>query len=790
MKISAQNFLQFINHPYTEENFKNITLKISTTLTNIGFEVESVEFEEEKFSNIVIAKVEECIKHPESSKLSICSVNNGKEVLQVLCGAPNVRKGIYVVLACVGAVIPKNQLVIQKTKIAGYESNGMICSADELCIGKNDGTIIEIQNGIIGTPYSQYIQRNDAIIDISITPNRGDCLSYYGIARELTAQGFGKLPSLEINTTKNLKPLTINIHGKNLLHSAFFTTFPSVDYIPSVDFLEKSGIKLCGIPIVDALNYNTELYGQPMHLYDANKIKGEIQIRYSVDGEKLITISGNEIILQAGDIVISDDEKILSLAGIIGDARSMVTKETKYYILESCSFSRDLIFQTIRKYNIHTVASFRFERYLDHGNTSTFPQKIYAYKFLDSIKAQCTSSFELLPANNPSSILCSSQEINNILGSSLSFEQIVKTLKNLQFYISGDTGNIHIIIPSYRAYDIKNCNDIAEEIIRFIGISSLPHQNLNIQITPENNNIHKLKTHLASNLNEVITYPFISEKDFNLFSNSSKPITLKNPINEEFPYIRPSIIPSLLHNVAKAESMSIQSSAIFEIAKTFHENSEEMEVCIIRSGTNTLNNPIHHKRKYNIFDVKEDVLNLIENVYQIKKTSIIHEQITHNIFHPHQAFNLMIGRSKIATIAQIHPLILEQYNIKNSTFVANIYIQNIPLKNIKSTLKNGYKPFTLPHITRELSVIVNETTQCLDILRCIQKISKNRFNVNITEIFKDQELIDAKKKSILISFSIIQNNLQTMTSDAVEEIMTEVKHTLASSVGAIIRTNA
>ena len=608
MKISAQKLFSFIG--ITPESHHDTIQNIANILTKVGFEVESIEYEADACANFVIASVEECEKHPESTKLSICKVNNGSEIFQVLCGAPNVRKGLKVVFAQKGAVIPKNGMTIQKTKIAGMESNGMICSADELCTGKNDGTILELEEtAVVGTSYAQYAKKTDSILDISITPNRGDAVSYYGIGRELVAQGIGTLTPLSFTGNTQLKPFVIEVINRELVPSVFFAKFSTVEHVANVKhILGKGGIKTSGIPIVDAINYTTELYGQPMHVYDASKIVGNIKIRKSLDGEKLITISGEEVILSAGDIVIADDEKVLSLAGIMGDSRSAISTETKEYILEVCSFNRDLIFQTIRKYNINTMASFRYERYVDAGNSTYFPQKAIAYKLLDVVKTQLTHSFEMQSGENPVVIVCTVASISRIIGIELTLEEVVKILTSLSFMCAGEGGNLKVTVPSWRVADVKQVHDLAEEILRSIDVSRCPRKILDIKTFNGEFKIHTIKDFLAQSLNEVITNPFISEKDCKLFSEENSDestIILANPINEELPYMRSSIIPSLLHNVAKAESLSCKGSAIFEVAKVFTKASETTEICIVRSGKSSISNPFHKEREYNIFDIKD-----------------------------------------------------------------------------------------------------------------------------------------------------------------------------------------
>ena len=790
MKISAKELFSIIHLNYNKESFRETVQNISNILTKVGFEVDSIEFEEDSLKGFLIANVEECKKHPESSKLSICKINTGKEILQVLCGAPNICAGINVILATQGAVIPKNGMVIQKTKLAGYESQGMVCSADELCTGQNDGSIIELDISTkVGTPYCEYINKNDAILEIAITPNRGDALSYKGIARELTAQGIGNTLSLSPKFEVT-KPLNIEILEEGLANSIFFGKISDISFTPKIqEVLAKCGISSTKIPAVDVLNYTTELYGQPMHLYDSSKIKGSIRIRKSIEGEKLITISGQEITLQGGDIVISDEEKILSLAGIIGDSRSSVSSETKEFILESCSFNRDSIFKSIRKYNIHTAASFRFERYVDSGNSQIFPQKLIAQQFTSLIKNSFSHMFELQSSEIPNVIICSTPEIARILGFEVPFQQIIEILTKLGFECFGDAGNFKVTVPSFRKSDVKQINDIVEEIIRSIGVEACPRKNLEIVESRDSYSTYAIKLNLAQSLNEIITFPFVSEKDFTLFDSKENAIKLANSLNEETPYMRSSLIPSMLHNISTAQNLSCNSSALFEIAKVFGKNKEQIEICIARSGFSSINTPLQKEREYTIFDVKEDILSLIESVCGLKRESIIYKPITHSAFHPHQGFEMVIGRSVIATIAQIHPLVCEEYCVKNKVFVGTVYIGNIPVKTQKSSVKSGYKQSHLPNVQRELSIVVANEINCLEILRSLQKITKNRFTASIVDIFQNDSLKNSNKKSILLAFEIFQQE-STLNSQEIETIMNESITALQESVQAVLRGNA
>lgn len=761
---------------------------IANTLTNLGFEVESIEFESEKYKNFVVGSVEECVKHPESEKLSICKVNNGKEILQVLCGAPNVRTGLKVVLAMQGAVIPKNGLIIKKTKLAGYESQGMICSADEMQSGGNDGTIIELPSeSVTGTAYAEHIGKKDAILDISITPNRGDAISYYGIARELAAKGFGRLPQLKY--TKCVNNLDVEIDEK-LVRSVFFGTFGGVKSVQDVSqLLEQCDAQVTKLPIVNLLNYVTEIYGQPMHLYDASKIKGAIEIRLSRKGEKLVTISGEEVELQGGDIVVADDEKILSLAGIIGDARSAVSHETTEYVLESCVFNRDSIFQTIRKYNIQTSASFRFERHVDAGSPVFFPQGIYAQEFVSKIGVDFSKVFSKENSERSGEITFSPEDIEEILGFYTDKKEIIKILQGLGFDCMENNNRITAIVPSWRHFDVSQVYDISEEILRFAGISNCKKVYLHGKYAEGVNLITKVKNFLSQSCDEIMSLPFVSREDSSFFGDNKDAIKLANPINSDEPYLRSCLVPSLLRNIAKAESNFHESSSLFEISKVFYRENdslfEHQEICIMKHGFVPIHNPKSPQREYDIFDIKEEVLSFLKNVFNINIGSITYNKVSNNALHPHQAFDMLLGKTNMARIAQIHPLVLEKYGIKNRVFFGNIVVQNIPVKGGKSALKSGYKPFVLPNVKREISVLIKEEIQCSDVLHTLHKTANKRFTANILEIFSNEEIKKSGKKSFLIGLDIYQE--RTLSGEEIEKIVSEAVNTLNINFEAKLR---
>ena len=561
MKFTVGWLKDYLDYKDTNEN-------LCKKLTSLGLEVELFNDPREKLKNFLVKKVLDVKKHPNADKLSICEVFNGKENLKIICGAANVKKNLLTVLAPVGVIIKpgsKDEFTIKKSMIRGEESNGMLCSEEELELGHHSDGIIELEgNYKVGQSFSDCLDDESVEIEIAITPNRGDCASVYGIARDLNAAGFGTIKEKKI--TKINPNFESNINIKNELKNKDCPKF-SLRLIKNVkngksnDFISKrfthSGLKKIS-SLVDITNFITIDLCRPLHVFDYDKLEGNLKIRYSKKGEKFVGLDDNEYLLDDGMIVICDDKKIVSLAGIMGGKNSGCDINTKNIVLESAYFLPENIAKTGRKLNIQSDARYRFERGID-------PESIEIGLDLASqmIKDYCGGDFGNIVSDNGSiehrhSIEVEYSIFEKILGIKINNSFINEKLKAIGCKISENKKNLIVSPPTWR-HDINILGDLVEEFGRLFGYHNIKSQEIfqkspdNLKKTSELQKIRKkLKQLLVSrNMFEIISWSFTDKKIENTLKNTSNPIEIKNPISSELSLLRSSLVGNLLITAQK-----------------------------------------------------------------------------------------------------------------------------------------------------------------------------------------------------------------------------------------------
>lgn len=773
-------------------------------LSSIGLEVENYNDKEEIYSQFTIAEIVEVCKHPNANKLNICKVNNGKEILQIVCGAPNVRPKMQVVLAPVGSVIPSNKMVIKKSNIREVESNGMLCSEQELLFGNDSDGIIEIldSNIKLGTKFSDLYNLNDVVIDINLTPNRGDCTSIHGIARDLFAKNIGKLKSKYLNFSQHIFEFGKNIDGMKIsidsdyCHEIAFCRIKSINNKLEIRRDILSFFKLLDLkshnPLVDISNFTMYEFGRPNHIYDADKIKGNVQVRLSKEGEFFKSLDNNEYSLPKDILIISDDEKILSIAGIIGGEDSKVDESTKNILIEVGNFNPEQISKSVRKLNIRTEASFRFERRVDYASTAYFMKNL-----VNLLLESCGGNID-------NSILIKGSEykyikqleihyniINKILGSELNTNEIDPILLNLGFLKKED--NI-FSIPSWRQGDIENNADIAEEIIRIKGLENLKSDDKYLyaakDLRVKKHNFESIfrKMLIGRNLFEIISWSFISQEYANVFANNSN-IKLANPISNEFAIIRNSLTPGLLKTVKNNILKGIKDLSFFEIGEIYyeHDNSSIERKCltILRTGYAGDKNVFSKQRKFDFYDVKDDFFSLLNEINILPKNIIIHKS-ENKIYHPGKSIALYIGKKLIGCVGELHPKILKEFNIKQNVYCAEIFFDNLPNKNLEKR-----KPIYLSQlqsISRDFAIYIDDNIESNEIIKSIRSLKIDMLeDINIFDVYKDPQ--DAlNRKSIAFSFTL-QPKVKTLIDQEIEGISNKIINTLKQNLKAELRDN-
>ncbi|MDP3443993.1 MAG: phenylalanine--tRNA ligase subunit beta, partial [Ignavibacteria bacterium] len=559
--------------------------EIVDKLSYAGLEVEEVIDQAKQFDNIIVGFVKERIKHPNADKLSVCTVNDGENDYNVVCGAPNVDADQKIAFAKVGAIIPNGQFKIEKAKIRGEVSFGMICSEKELGISDNhEGILVLDESLIVGTSLSDALGFNDVLIEVAITPNRADALSHIGIARDLSALFNRELiiPQIKLFEAKEMSEsvATIEIINSERCPRYVGKVVKNVSVIESPEWL-KTRLKSIGLRpinnIVDVTNFVLHEIGQPLHAFDLDKLaKKKIVVKCADVGEKFVTLDSKERILKNTDLLICDGEKAVAIAGVMGGENSEVTRTTKNVLIESAFFNPSSVRKTAKHLSLSTDASFRFERGADY-NICLWAAQRTAQLIQETGGGEILSGeIDIYP--NPIKVRTTSfrfDRVEKILGYSVPKEEIKNILVKLGFkFIDSNDQSITLEIPSYR-HDIEREIDVIEEIARIYGYNNIPEVN-KIPITLEEkvdqssfgDSLRNIFTSLG--FYEIVTNSLLEQEICALFA---KPIALMNPQNSEMSHLRTSLIPGMLRTIQNNLKVNEKDLRLFEIGKVFSKNS-------------------------------------------------------------------------------------------------------------------------------------------------------------------------------------------------------------------------
>ena len=567
-------------------------LQLSHKLTSIGLEVENIRSPITDPDKFIVCEVIRVEKHPNADKLKICDVSDGKDNYTIVCGAQNVKNGLITVLAKEGAIIynlKENEFKISKSKIRGIESNGMLCSEEELGIEEKSTGIIELNETYeVGKSFSDYVSDEDIEIEIAITPNRVDCAGVYGIARDLSASGLGKLKELKVENINSSRKSIIKIDNKlkdKDCPQFFLREVKNVSNTESPDWMLKrfrmTDIKIISC-LVDVTNYINFDICRPLHVFDADKIEGNIIIRHSKKGEKFLGLDDQEYILDDNMIVICDENKIISLAGILGGKNSCCDHKTKNILIESAYFLPDSISSTGRKLNIQSDARYRFERGIDPESTKNGIN--LASKMITELcgGGLCEIINDNTSIKQERSIQISSDFINQILGTKLNNEVIKEKLLKIGCLIENKNSIFLVTPPSWRQ-DISIKEDLVEEVARLYGYDSIENEPMNIKKRLTNiANINqkskkKIKEVLVSrNINEIINWSFVN-KEWEIIFGNKDPIEIENPISSQQSVLRSNLVGGLLSVVKKNNNKGKQTVSIFEFGPTFSHDKKILQ---------------------------------------------------------------------------------------------------------------------------------------------------------------------------------------------------------------------
>ncbi|XVN40593.1 MAG: phenylalanine--tRNA ligase subunit beta [Rickettsia endosymbiont of Argas persicus] len=805
-------------------------IEIAESLTAIGLEVEEIIDKAADLQKFEVAYIVSTKPHPSADKLKICDVKTKNGNLQIVCGASNARAGIKVVLANIGMEIPNGKFKIKESNVRGEKSCGMLCSEEELLLASESEGIMELpENAIIGEPFTKCYGLDDPVFVINVTPNRGDALGVYGIARDLAAKGIGTLKELEIPIVKSTftSKVKLKVADKEACPLFMFREIRNLKNKPSLGWLQKL-LKNIGVKrissIVDVTNYMSYSFGQPMHAYDADKLSGGIVVEHAMsfprrressipNNEKAIEENNNNVILDSrlrgndigeggndgrefhalndkkyllneSDLVVKDDNGVLALAGIIGGLDSSCTDNTTNIVLEAACFNAKTVAASGRRLQIDTDFRYRFEHNIDRN----FTEKALniATDLILSISGSGEVSETLIAGEKEptkKSLDFTVYYLEQITGLKLEVKEIETILIKLGFTTDIKKDVIKITPPSWR-HDINILEDIVEEITRIYGYDKiesikLPELEQNNSKLRDHKKISTFKRILASKgYDEVVTNSFMNSKDAKLFTKLKDELFLLNPISVEDDYMRPTIVPNLLSIVSKNLARSIKDMAFFELGPNFLAlDTEATYLTAILTGSYNTKNPHSMGRSYDIFDLKSDLEAVLDYAGLPIDKCIVINSLTPSYYHPIRSVNLALGKNLLGSFGQIHPKILKHYDIKEEVFAFELNITNLPVSKAKLGKRDEFIISDYQANFRDYAFIVNHDQPVGEIISYINNFNKKLVkSVILFDIYIGDKL-PAGKKSIAIRIglqaddrTLNEDDLNTFSKDLVTAI--------------------
>ena len=802
MKITYDWLKDHLKTSHTEE-------KLLEQLTNVGLEVESVESISEGQDLFKVAKILKTEKHPDADRLKVCDVDVGeKEIKKVVCGAPNAREGLLTIYAPPGAVIPKSGLKLVVAKIRGVTSYGMLCSESELNLSDESEGITELP----ASKYAKKIGKNyfekpsSNLIDLSITPNRPDCLGVRGIARDLAASGFGKLKDTKLKKLKSTSKRKIKItlkKEKNQACSVFGSCLiTNVKNTESPEWLKQKLISIGQKPIsaiVDITNYMMFDNNRPLHVFDADKIEKELIVRNSKKGEKFDALDNKIYELDENMCVISDNKGPLALGGIMGGIRSGTQMDTKNVLIESAYFNPTVTRKTAKKLNIDSDAKFRFERGTDPLSieeglirSANLIQEICGGE-IGKVEIQKNQNFKTTEINFDHKIF------EKIMGLKISSSEVTSILNDLGFKIKKNKKLLKLQVPSWRP-DILQPIDVVEELARIKGYDKIKTiEPEKVRLKPTLNKTQKLFHFLqravaSKGYYEVVTWSFTDAKFNNLFKGENEEIKIVNPISSDLGVLRNSIYSNLTMYLNKNIDRGYKDISLFEIGPVFtgkNPGDQITVVCGISTGKKSRLSWIEKERDIDVFDIKRDVIQtLSEAGYNPEKFAI--DDKTPNYYHPGKSGRLFLNAGKenvAAYFGELHPSIIKNIDMKTNVLVGfEIFLEN--LKQPKKTLndqKSKYSVSDFQKSERDFAFIINKKVEAQDLIKIISNVDKKLIQgVKIFDLYEGDN-IPQDKKSIALNVTI-QSDEKTLKDKDLEDLNNLIIKSVEEKTGAKIRS--
>ncbi len=780
--------------------------EVGDVLTDTGLEVESLIDPKKRLGKLSVGEILRVEKHPNADKLKVCEVKSSTGIMNIVCGAPNVKSGMKVVVARPGDFIPGLDVHLKASKIRDIKSEGMMCSERELEISDEHDGIIELPSKTeVGTLFSDLVGDEKTVFEIAITPNRPDALGIYGIARDLSASGVGKLRISEIPNVEGVfkSHLTINLDAEvSSKECPLFIGryFRGVENRESPQWLKNRLISIGLNPIsalVDITNYLTFDRGRPLHVFDADKLSGGLTVRKSIKGEIFHALDDKVYELTEGMIVITDEKEIVSLGGIIGGMKSAVSDKTKNVLLEAAYFDPIAIASTGRKLQINSDARYRFERGVDRSFTLS-GSHIATKMIIDLCGGQASDNIiagSLPPPKKK--IIFDPKKVNQLIGIAVNGKRQHEILCSLGFSVKEVGSKFELIVPAWRP-DVHGEVDIVEEVARINSLANLP----SIPIARKEGVLKPLLTDSQSRQNlarrvcaslgymECLSYSFIDKKSVERFSSdSSKEITLINPISNEMTHMRPSLLPALIKIVEKNQAKGIKSLAIFEQGYCFESNQvgdETYQISAVLSGSKSNFNLYKETRPFDIFDIKKDLFKLLSYL-NLKVDNLKLERDAPEFLHPKRSAKVMLGNKIIAIFGEVTPLIAKNYDIRERINFFTLYLDNVPFPKKKKISRDSLILSNLQTIERDFSFLIDEKTEYGAVKKAIVSLKNPLIDkINMVDVFQGEIEKEERKKSLSIRVKF-QPLEKTLNDSEIEKMCADIISEVSEKVNGILK---
>lgn len=779
--------------------------EILEILPMIGLEVEAFDNPAERLAAFTVAEITSASTHPNADKLQVCSVNTGTQTLQIVCGAPNARAGLKTVLAVAGTYIPGLDITIKKGEIRGETSNGMLCSASELGISEEHDGIMELPaDAVIGMGAAEAAGLNDPMIEIAITPNRGDCLGVRGVARDLAAAGYGMLKPLDFSDEQGTFDSRIHwaVETKDAASCPLVSgrMFRGITNGASPDWMQQRLNAIGQRPIdvlVDITNYVMFDIGRPLHAYDGDKIAGDkLVIRNGVAGETLTALNEKTYELDDEMIVIGDENGADDIAGVMGGDRTGVSETTTNMFLEIAIFDPIAVAMTGRKLNLNSDARYRFERGLDSEGPIAFAG--YITRLIKKLTGAEASHLVVAGAGvaEIAPIAFSPKNVLSLTGVDVAESRQIEILEILGFTVDSSGDDMwQVTRPTWRP-DVHGKADIIEEIIRIHGYEHLPMLSLPRDEMIAKPSVSKLQRRtnylrralVARDYVEAVTFSFMKDEDAVLFGGGDEALRLANPISADLNMMRPTILPNLLQATGRNLRRGSTDLSFFEVGPVFHgvPAEEQFPICCgVRQGRARAADWRLQNESVSVFDAKADLLNALAAI----GVSVDNLQISNeapDYYHPGRSGSLMQGRTVLGTFGEIHPTIAKHFDVKGACVGFELFFQRVPTPKDKGPAKPLLSLNSLQPLSRDFAFVVDESVSADALMRAVKAGGKPFVNaVSIFDVYAGDK-IEEGKKSLAINVTI-QPQKVTLVDAEIVEISDKIIAAVGKNCGGVIR---